>query len=156
VRWARAMPSPASRMGRGLTAVAFPSHLPVGDRRAVRRLFLNVGPVVEIPESKFDAFTVTYSASHGYYQLKTLAQAAVKLGLEPPIALTAAAHALADGVSCWRETGTSVPRLMREAATPGGVAASVLSTMEKGQYGRLLEKALERGLKRARAYQTEW
>src|ERR1019366_9499118 len=39
VRWARAMPSPVCRSGRGLTAVSFPRSLPRVDRRRVQDLF---------------------------------------------------------------------------------------------------------------------
>src|ERR1019366_8498977 len=71
VRWARAMPSPVCRSGRGLTAVTFSRSLPHADRKRVHDLFASFGQVVEIPENKFDAFTVTYSCSHGYHALAT-------------------------------------------------------------------------------------
>ena len=82
VRWARAMPSPVARSGRGLTALTFDRDFPAAARREVRSFFARVGQVFEIPESKFDAFTVTYSSSHGYHALAALAGAAEKLGLD--------------------------------------------------------------------------
>jgi pyrroline-5-carboxylate reductase len=151
VKWARAMPSPVCRTGRGLTGVAFSGRLPIRDRLAVNRFFANVGMVVEVPESQFDAFTATYSCSHGYHALYTLARAAEKIGLEHTLALTAAAHALADGIFSWREGSIPVRELIKEAATPGGIAAAVMSTMDKGSYGRLVQKALRAGVARARA-----
>jgi pyrroline-5-carboxylate reductase len=151
VRWARAMPSPVSRIGRGLIGLAFPAGLPGPDRSRVRKFFSNVGTVIEVPESQFDIFTATYSSSHGYHALATLARAAEKLGLDGNIALIAAAHALADGISLWREDGVDLDELIAEAATPGGVAATVMSTMDKGQYSALVEKSLRAGVARARA-----
>src|SRR5581483_4316817 len=74
VRWARAMPSPACRSGRGLTALAFPPKTSTRTQRAVASFFANVGSVLEIPEEKLEAFTVTYSVSHGYHALATLAE----------------------------------------------------------------------------------
>src|SRR5712692_7565624 len=50
-----------------------------------------------------------------------LAGAAQKLGLDQKTALTAAAHALADGIVSWREGDISSNYLLREAATPGGI-----------------------------------
>ena len=77
VRWARAMPSPVARSGRGLTAMTFDRDFPAAARREIMQLLhCSVGPVFEIPESKFDAFTVTYSSSHGYHALAALAGAA--------------------------------------------------------------------------------
>ena len=149
VRWARAMPSPTCRSGRGLTAVTFDRNFPSRSQREVCELFSKVGPVLEIPESKFDAFTVTYSCSHGYHALANLAAAAKRLGLDQQTALTAAAHALADGIIAWREGETSLDALIHEAATPGGIAAAVMDAMDRAGYARVVDKGLGAGRKRA-------
>ena len=151
VRWCRAMPSPASRNGRGLTALAFDRKMKLSDRRKVKGLFAKIGPVIEIPESKFDAFTVTYSASHGYHALSTLARGGEKIGLDREIALLAAAHALADGIIAWREGKTSLDELLNEAATPGGIAAAVMRSLDAAGYKRAVQRALVAGLKRTRS-----
>jgi pyrroline-5-carboxylate reductase len=151
VQWARAMPSPACRTGRGLTAITFDAKFPAAGRRQVRSLFAQGGSVLEIPESKFDAFTVTYSCSHGYHALEALARAAARLGLDRKAAFTAAAHALADGIVSWREGNVSLKNLLHEAATPGGIAATVMDAMNAGGYTRAVELGLRAGLVRARA-----
>jgi pyrroline-5-carboxylate reductase len=151
VRWARAMPSPACRSGRGLTAMTFDRALPARARRDLLDLFSLVGPVVEVPESKFDAFTVTYSCSHGYHALAALAAAGEKQGLDRKTALTAAAHALADGIGAWREGKIPLDRLLHEAATPGGIAATVMAAMDQRGYRRIVEQGLRAGMTRARA-----
>ena len=104
---------------------------------------------MEIPESKFDAFTVTYSSSHGYHALATLADAATAAGLDRKTALAAAAHALADGIQTWRESGMSLDTLLREAATPGGIAATVMSSMDDAGYRKIVKRGLKAGLSRA-------
>ncbi len=151
VRWARAMPSPVCRMGCGLTAITFDRSLSKGARREVRSFFAQVGPVLEIPERRFDAFTVTYSCSHGYHALAALAGAGQKLGLDRKTALTAAAHALADGILSWRKGTIPLGRLLQEAATPRGIAATVMGAMEKRGYSRVVEAGLRSGMARARA-----
>src|SRR5207249_4116955 len=105
---------------------------------------------LEIPELQFDAFTVTYSPSHGYHALATLADAAEKLGLRRKTALTAAAHALADSILCWREAQASLRDLLDDAATPGGIAATVMSSIDAAGYKRIVERSLRQGLMRAR------
>lgn len=150
VHWARAMPSPVCRTACGLTAISFDRRFPSSAKRVVRQLFARVGQVIEIPESKFDAFTVTYSSSHGYHALAALAAAAQKLGLDRKSALTAAAHALGDGVLAWREGKIPLHRLLHEAATPGGVAATVMSAMDSAGYERIVERGLRAGMARAR------
>jgi pyrroline-5-carboxylate reductase len=150
VRWARAMPSPACRSGRGLTALAFDRNFPAAAKREVKALFANIGPFLEIPESKFDAFTVTYSCSHGYHALATLASEAEKLGLDRRTALTAAAHALADGIVAWREGSIRLEVLLGEAATPGGIAAVTQKAMRRAGYHRAVAAGLTAGMKQAR------
>jgi pyrroline-5-carboxylate reductase len=150
VRWARAMPSPVARSGRGLTALLFEPDFPAAARREVQNLFAKVGGVLEINESKFDAFTVTYSSSHGYHALAALAGAARRLGLDHQTALTAAAHALADGILAWREGNISLDALLREAATPGGIAATTMASMDRLGYQRIVQRGLRAGMSRAK------
>jgi len=149
VHWARAMPSPVCRSRRGLTAVTFPRTLPGKDRNRIREFFATFGPVLEIPESKFDAFTVTYSCSHGYHALAALADAAQAAGLDRKTALLAAAHALADGIVAWREGKHSLQALFEEAATPGGIAAAAAEAMDAAGYQRAVRKGVAAGLRRA-------
>jgi pyrroline-5-carboxylate reductase len=151
VNWARAMPSPVCRSGRGLTAIAFPRGLAYADRKRVHGLFARVGQVIEIPESKFDAFTVTYSSSHGYHALATLAEVAQKAGLDRNTALLASAHALADGIIAWRDGSSSLESLIEEAVTPGGIAAATTSAMDAAGYERAVRQGVAAGLRRARA-----
>jgi len=149
-RWARAMPSPVCRSGRGLTALTFDRTLSRNAKREVRDLFEKVGTVLEISESQFDAFTVTYSSSHGYHALAALAASAQRLGLNRKTALTAAAHALADGILSWRERKIPLDRLLHEAATPGGIAAAVMNAMHASGYERIIQRGLRAGMARAR------
>jgi pyrroline-5-carboxylate reductase len=149
IRWARAMPSPVCRIGRGLTALTFDRDVTGSDRRRLRAFFQNVGSVLEVPESKFDAFTATYSSSHGYHALATLAKAAQAAGLDRKTALIAASHALADGIRYWRDSGQLLGHLLHEAATPGGIAATTMEAMNKAGYEKIVAQALRAGIRQA-------
>jgi pyrroline-5-carboxylate reductase len=149
-RWVRAMPSPVCRVGRGLTALSFERDVTKGERRRVRELFERVGAVLEIPEKQFDAFTAVYSSSHGYHALATLAKAAEDFGLDRATALTAAAHALGDGIRYWRESGKELIELLHEAATPGGIAAATMSASDGSGYARAVKKGIRAGIRQAR------
>jgi pyrroline-5-carboxylate reductase len=151
VQWARAMPSPLCRSGRGLTAVTFSRTLSAANRKSVHDLFTSFGKVVEIPESKFDAFTVIYSCSHGYHALATLARTGQAAGLDRNTALLASAHALADGIIAWRDGKDSLGTLLEEAVTPGGIASATVNKMDSAGYGRAVRQGVAAGLRRARA-----
>lgn len=150
VRWARAMPSPVCRIGRGLTAVTFEPELASIGRKRVRELFAHVGSVVEIPEIHLDAFTATFSPSHGYHALATLAEGGRAAGLDRKTSLTAAAHALAEGILYWRNSKESLTDLLHEAATPGGIAAATMQAMDKAGYGKVIARGLQAGVAQAR------
>ncbi len=150
VRWARAMPSPVCRIARGLTPVSFERSVTKSERARVRRFFAHVGPVMDLPERQLDAITAVHSPTHGYHALAALTKAAQAAGLDRATALTAAAHALSDGIFYWRESGQSLEELLREAATPGGIAAATMSAMDASGYARVVEKGIRAGVKRAR------
>jgi len=150
VRWGRAMPSPLSRSGRGLTSLTFDRGLSIATRREVRDLFALVGAVLEIPERKFDAFTVTFSSSHGYHALATLIDAAESIGLDSKSARVAAAHALADGIEAWRTGNLPLKEMLQEAATPGGTAAAVMASLDRAGYRRIIAQGLRAGIRQAR------
>ncbi len=150
VEWARAMPSPACRSAHGLTALAFDRGTRMASRRRVQELFERVGEVIQIPEREMDAFTVAYSTSQGLHALASRIRAARKIGLSPRTASVAVAHALVEGARAPGEGDASLEQLMAEAATPGGIAASVLDTLHAGAYERLVERAFRTGLARAR------
>jgi pyrroline-5-carboxylate reductase len=150
VHWVRAMPSPVCRSAQGLTAVAFHRNFSKSARPQVKAFFKQVGVVVEVPEKTFDVFTVTYSSSHGYHALAALADAAEKLGLDRKTALTAAAHALGDGIAYWRDSGLAIRQLLHEAATPGGIAATVMSNMDAAGYKNAVGAGLRAGVAKAR------
>jgi pyrroline-5-carboxylate reductase len=150
VRWARAMPSPVCRTARGLTPVSFERSVTRSERARVRKFFAQVGPLLDLPEHRLDAITAAHSPTHGYHALATLAKAAQAAGLDRATALRAAAHALGDGIFYWRESGQSLEELLREAATPGGIAAATMSAMDAAGYARVVEKGIRAGVKRAR------
>lgn len=150
VCWARAMPSPLSRGGQGLTALTFGRNFSTRERAEVWNLFALVGEVLKIPEKRFDAFTVAYSCSHGYHALAALSEAAQAIGLDRKSARLAAAHALADGITRWRAGNFPLKNLLEEAATPGGVAAAVMASLDEAGYQRILEQGLCAGIVQAR------
>jgi pyrroline-5-carboxylate reductase len=150
VHWVRAMPSPVCRIRKGLTPVNFDRSVTKTERDRVRRIFEQVGPVLEIPERQMDIITAAHSPTHGYHALATLAKAAQNAGLDRDTALIAAAHALSDGVIYWRESGLNLDELLHEAATPGGIAAATMTAMGKAGYARGVERGVAAGIRRAR------
>jgi pyrroline-5-carboxylate reductase len=117
----------------------------------VRKFFQRVGSALELAESRLDAFNAAYSPAHGYHALATLAQGAQDAGLDSKMALTAAAHGLADAILYWRESRQNLSDLLHESATPGGTSAATLAAMDAAGYKKTIERGLEAGIRQARA-----
>jgi pyrroline-5-carboxylate reductase len=155
-RWVRAMPSPVCRIGRGLTPISFDRSVTMKERSEVRKFFEQVGPVLELPERQMDAITAAHSPTHGYHALAALAKAVEASGLDRKTALTAAAHALSDGIEYWRQSGIGLDELLAEAATPGGIAAATMDAMDKAAYAKAIAKGIQAGIERARRNAKEF
>jgi pyrroline-5-carboxylate reductase len=150
VRWARAMPSPVCRIGRGLTPLSFDRSVSQTERIRVRKLFAMVGPVLEFSDKQMDIITASHSPTYGYHAVATLAKAIQDAGLDGKTALIAAAHALGDGIYYWQQSGETLDALLEEAATPGGIAAATMAAMDKAGYPRAIAKGLTAGITQAR------
>jgi pyrroline-5-carboxylate reductase len=130
--------------------MSFDRDVSKNDRARVRKLFAEVGPVIDLPESQMDAITATSSPTHGYHALANLAKAAELEGLNRGAALIAAAHALSDGILYWRDGRLSLKKLLREAATPGGIAAATMAAMDNAGYAHVMQRGLAAGISQAR------
>jgi pyrroline-5-carboxylate reductase len=150
VHWARAMPSPVCRAGRGLAALAFDRAMTPRERNVVRAFFGRLGTAIVIPEREFDVFSAAFSPSQGYYALAALSSAAQELGLNRKVAYVAAAHALSDSIAEWRDSRAPLQQLIAEAATPGGIAATVMATKDSAGYKDIMRRSLRAGIERAR------
>ena len=66
------------------------------------------------------------------------------------MARVAAAHALGDAIIAWRDAREPLDALLGEAATPGGIAATVMNSMDGEGYQEIIRRALMAGVARAR------
>jgi pyrroline-5-carboxylate reductase len=54
-------------------------------------------------------------------------------------------------VTAFTEGNLTLDKLMQEAATPGGIAAAVIKSMDDAGYYRIVERGVRAGVMRARA-----
>ena len=116
-KWARAMPSPVCRMARGLTPLCFRRDVAKSDRIRARKLFDRVGPVLDLPEEQFDAITATpLVLPMDITRWRRWRRPRRDAGLDRKTALTAAAHALADGIGVLAgQAGAELDELLRRS-----------------------------------------
>lgn len=152
---ARAMPTTAVAIGRGVTTLYAP------DARAAdaaRALFAAVGEVVEIADEAlmYPATAVSGSApGYLYAFVEALERAGVEAGLAPEAAARLARGAVAGGAELMARTGGDPADLRAQVASPGGTtqaALRVLAGEDGGGRGLpdLLAAAVAANIARAR------
>ena len=126
---ARAMPTTAAAIGRGVTTLYAPDP-PAAP--AARALFAAVGEVVEIAEEALmlPATAVSGSApGYLYAFVEALERAGVDAGLAPEAAARLARGAVAGAAELMARSGSDPADLRRQVASPGGTTEAALRVL---------------------------
>jgi len=147
-RVGRLMPNVAAAVGAGVFLLADGS---LGaSLRTVRSLFAEIGEVVEIDESSFDAATAISGCGPGFVALfmEALESAGVDAGLEPAAARALCAGAFAGTAELVRSG--RAPAAVREAiCSPGGMTAAGIRSLERAGVGDAIAAAVAAAVRRA-------
>jgi pyrroline-5-carboxylate reductase len=57
---------------------------------------------------------------------------------------------LSDGIAYWRKSGRALSDLLKEAVTPGGIAAATIAAMDKAGFGIAVAHGVKAGIAQAR------
>ena len=151
---ARAMPTTAVAIGRGVTTLYAPEPRAAA---AARALFAAVGEVVEIADEAlmYPATAVSGSApGYLYAFVEALERAGAQAGLAPDEAARLARGAVAGAAELMARTGADPADLRRQVASPGGTTEAALRVLwgEDGGrgLGELLSAAVAANIARAR------
>ncbi len=130
---ARVMPNTLLMAGEGLFGLCLPGFLPPEAAAAVRGLLSALGRVVELPESKMNAFTALAGCgpAYAFYFAESLAEAGVSMGLSRADSLDIAFSLLRGAPALAQKTGLH-PSLLREQVTsPGGVTIAATNHLDR-------------------------
>lgn len=132
VRWARAMPNTACRIGAGATALAFAETLSEEDAYRIRDLFAAVGAVHVLSEGAFDAATAVGGSGPAfiYRVVELLAEAGAAEGLPSDVARALSVQALVGAGRAVEATGLDLAQLRAEITSPGGTTAAGLAVLD--------------------------
>lgn len=129
--WYRAMPNIGVSVGAGFTAITAQDQ---GDvPTIVQDLFANIGEVVVVSEMDLERIGSVCGAGIGFafVIMDALADAGVQIGMSRPLAIKAAAQALAGAGILATATGEHPAVLRDKVTSPGGTTIAGISAMEK-------------------------
>lgn len=129
--WYRAMPNIGVSVGAGLTAIAAQNQCEVP--AIIEQLFSNIGEVVVVSEMDLERIGSVCGAGIGFafVIMDALADAGVQIGMSRPLAIKAAAQALAGAGILATATGEHPAVLRDQVTSPGGTTIAGIAAMEK-------------------------
>jgi pyrroline-5-carboxylate reductase len=141
----RAVPNTPCLVRQGLIGLAWGEGIDEPRRQWVRRLFAQVGEVLELPESQLDAFLALTSSGPAYVALvaEALADGAVAAGLPRGLAQHLAHRTLAGSAALLHEQELHPAQLKDMVSSPGGTTMAGLRQLERsGVRSALIEAVL--------------
>ncbi|MFC1667190.1 pyrroline-5-carboxylate reductase [Candidatus Omnitrophota bacterium] len=151
VRVVRVMPNMPALVGKGISAIAIGRFAPRKDSDITRRIFLNLGEVVEIKESLMDAVTAVSGSGPAYYFLFTdiLKKAGQTSGLEESLAGELARATFIGAARCAGATDISMRDFVKKVASKGGTTEAALGVFKQKGLERVVKQAVRAALNRS-------
>lgn len=150
----RAMPNTPASIGRGITVLCANADVTSAQRALCEQLMAAVGEVGWIAdESQMDAVTAVSGSGPAYVFLlaEALADAAVKAGLEPALAVQLARATIAGSGELMRQSSLPAAQLRQNVTSPGGTTAAALDVlMASDGLTPLLERAIAAAVARGK------
>ncbi len=128
----RAMPNTPAMIGRGITGVMAEDGLSGDDRALVTELLSVCGPVEWLDDEKtIDAVTAVSGSGPAYVFLlaEVMAQAGIKAGLEPELAMRLARETVSGAGELMRQSDDDASILRQNVTSPGGTTAAALAVL---------------------------
>jgi len=149
----RVMPNTPLLLASGSTAIGRPKDIEDADYSFIEDVFSCVGTVYEIPLDKFNEVIPVNASSPAFVYLfaKSLAESAVKHGLDYSTALNMVSDTLIGSAKMLQNTGYSVDELIEMVSSKGGTTESALKTMKERGFVSSLEDGFDSCV--ARAYE---
>jgi pyrroline-5-carboxylate reductase len=150
----RAMPNTPAAIRQGISVAVANEAVTRAQKRVCDALLGAVGEVIWIEnESLMDAVTAVSGSGPAYVFLlaECLADAGVKVGLDPALAAQLARETIAGAGALMRQSGLPAAELRKNVTSPKGTTAAALEVlMGKGGFEDLLARAVKAAAKRSK------
>jgi pyrroline-5-carboxylate reductase len=145
----RALPNPASRIGKGVVALTFNPHVSGDRRKDIIKLFACFGDPVIVREDLVNAVMALSSPAITYLLFQSLIDAGIRAGIDHETAAGIVSRTIAGSIEIWQQRRVAPQELLTEAGTPGGISMESLYTLEKYAFRAGLMDAIASAIKRA-------
>ncbi len=147
----RTMPNTPLLIGNGTTAVCKNASVPEDIFKNVVDIFSCAGMVHIITEDKMNEIIAVSGSSPAFFFrfVQAIVDSAVKLGIDPDIALEMAANTMAGSASMLLNSGRSASELVAQVSSKGGTTVAALSAFDEFGLEDMVNEAAVRCTNRA-------
>lgn len=142
---ARVMPNTLALVGEGCFALCLDAGVSDAMQGAVRDILGSLGRLVELPESKFNAFTALSGSGPAYvfHFMESLAEAGVSVGLDRETSRAIALSLIKGAAAMAERTGTHAAVLREQVSSPAGTTIAALNHLDRaGVRGTLIDAVI--------------
>lgn len=149
----RIMPTITSRIGVGMTAVAYSEVIDADTKTQFESIMKPFGEMLELPEEKFDAFTVLASSGPAFvaFILESFIEGAINIGVNPDYARDIVLRTFEGSVKFLERMSVEPSRLKYMVSSPGGVTIRGLLELEKNAVKGAIMSAIQEAFERSRS-----
>lgn len=146
----RIMPTVISKIGKGVTAIAFHETIIRDEKKEIIELLKPLGKVLELEEEKFDAFTILNSSGPAFvaFILESFIEGAINIGLHADTAKEIVLKTFEGTIKFLEKENIELSELKYKVSSPAGVTIKGLYELEqKGTKGAIMKAVYESYLK---------
>lgn len=139
---ARVMPNTLALVGEGFFALCYGEGVQPGLKAAAVEVLESLGSLVELDESKFNAFTALSGSGPAYvfHFMESLAEAGVSVGLDRETSRAIALSLVRGGAAMAGQTGLHPAVLREQVSSPAGTTIAALNHLDRtGCRGHLID-----------------
>lgn len=147
----RIMPNTPVKLGKGISGACKNAKVSQNYTAALNELYSLNGEVIWCEEEDFDALTPISGSGPAYlfYFIEALTQTARNNGFDEKTALKLARQTIIGAAALAEQENETPPQTLRRNVTsPGGVTEAALNRLMDGEFQKILDEAIARGIKR--------
>ncbi|QTG81028.1 pyrroline-5-carboxylate reductase [Arthrobacter crystallopoietes] len=129
----RTMPNTPLKVGRGAVGLSAGSNVTEDQLAAAAAVFSGAGTTVIVPEGNLDAVSAVSGSgpAYAFYLAEAMAQAGVKLGLDPELAMALARDTVAGAGAMLAQEGADPVALRKAVTSPNGTTERAIAAFDE-------------------------
>lgn len=157
VKIVRAMPNTPAMLGEGMTCISYADEVTEVEKEVVRKLFLSVGKIEEIPEKLLNAAICANGSSPAfvYMFMEALADGVVKYGIPRDMAYRLVGQTVLGSAKMLLESGDHPGKLKDAVCSPGGTTIAGVAALEEYGLRNAVIKAADACYGKARSMEAK-